>query len=94
MSEEDFSFSFLLGRVQSQEHEARLQIVAQHLDANKFSTTFSVVNGMAVLDVSPYSAGGWPDAAAFRLYAAEHVIHCLARRLADLKSQEPQEIAL
>ena len=76
------TFSFLLGRVQNPEHETRLQDIAATLDANKFSCTFSVVEGMALLDVTPYNADLWPSPAEFHLYAAERIIHKLAKSLA------------
>ena len=76
----DISCSFLLGLVDSPEHESRLLAVAYWLDQNKFSTTFSVIDGRALLDITP--DGETPMTAdEFRLYAAELVIHALCHQL-------------
>lgn len=76
------NFSFLLGRIKHPEHEARLLNIAQHLDANKFSCTLSIISGEAMFDVAPHYPESWPSDIDFRLYAAEHIIHTLGKSLA------------
>ena len=75
-------FSFLLGRVTGPQHEVRLLTVAQYLDINKFSCAFSMIDGMAMFDVTPPEE--WPPDSDFRIYAAEHIIHALGKSLACL----------
>lgn len=78
----NLEFSFLLGRTKSPAHEARLLAVAQHLDDNKFSCTFSVSDGMAMLTVTPHAPEEWPPDSDFQIYAAEHIINALGKSLA------------
>ena len=84
MSQElKLSFSFHLGRVTSPAHQQRLLDVAHWLDQNKFSCTFSVIEGVGLFDISPHNPEDYTFLTfdEFRLYAAEHVIHNLARAL-------------
>jgi hypothetical protein len=75
--------SFYLGRIANLEHERRLLGVAAYLDANKFSTTVSLVEGRMMLLVSPDDDSPMTKDE-FRIYAGELIIHALSHRLSDL----------
>lgn len=81
-------FTFYLGRIRNSAHDAELQEVARWLDANKFSCTYSVIDGGAIFDVEPYASAKaeWAKHPPFSkdgfvLYASEYIIHCLSRAL-------------
>jgi len=72
--------TFYLGLVRGSEHEEKLLNIAYWLDQNKFSTTACIVDGRMMLDVEPH--GETPMTAdEFKFYAAEIIIHALAKEL-------------
>ncbi|NDC55383.1 MAG: hypothetical protein EBZ69_00900 [Alphaproteobacteria bacterium] len=75
--------SFYLGRVQNDAHTNLLAEIAAWLDTNKFSCTFSIVEGRLLFEIEPFQP---PDhrimtPPEFKFYAAEHVINQLSRTL-------------
>jgi hypothetical protein len=93
--EEDFTF--YLGTVRDEAHNAELVEIARWLDENKFSCTYSVVEGRALFDVAPHDEDKdeWArrflfSREGFVLYASEYIIHGLSRALGE-KNATPAE---
>lgn len=85
---QQFDFSFYLGIARNPEHSRQLQELAHWLDQNKFSCTYSEVEGRAIFEVCPHNPDDWKDRALFSkdgfvLYAAEHIIYNLSRALGE-----------
>lgn len=79
---------FLLGRVRSPAQLDALKEMAAWLDANKFPCEFSVRENFMFLDITAkpdFVEAGWTHEE-FRLYAAEIVIHALAKCAAKGKN--------
>lgn len=76
------TYTFYLGFVRSYGHEQKLIELAHWLDQNKFSTTLSIIDGRAQMDVSPYSDTPMTEDE-FKFYAAELTIHALVKRLGE-----------
>ena len=76
------TYNFYLGLVRNPEHEQKLIELAVWLDQNKFSTTLSIINGRAQIDVSPHSETPMSEDE-FKFYAAELLIHALVKRLGE-----------
>lgn len=70
--------NFLLGKPINEENELKLAEIAANLDANKFSCTFSIINGCAMFDCTPYNKKDWKRKE-FQIYAAEIIISKLAK---------------
>ena len=85
-----FSFTFYLGRVRDAAHDEELLEIARWLDQNKFSCTYSIVEGRAMFDVEPHDEDkdAWAkyplfSKEGFVLYASEYIIHGLSRALGE-----------
>jgi hypothetical protein len=83
-------FTFYLGQVRDAAHDEELQEIARWLDHNKFSCTYSIVDGRALFDVCPHPEDGnvwkkYPPHSrdGFVMYAAEYLIHGLSRALGE-----------
>lgn len=74
---------FLLGSVKNEKHLNRLSEIGYWLNQNKFSCTFSVVEGIGRFDICPNDPEEYKDwtIEEFRLYAAELVIAAFSKGL-------------
>lgn len=83
-------FTFYLGQIRGAAHDEELQEIARWLDQNKFSCTYSIVEGRAMFNVEPHDEDkdAWAkqplySKEGFVLYASEYIIHGLSRALGE-----------
>lgn len=84
----EIGYAFYLGPVRDAAHDEILLSIAHWLNENKFSCTYSIVDGRAIFDTAPHNPESWADIElfskdGFAFYAAEHIIYNLGRALGD-----------